>query len=54
MLEKISQLPRWLRLSFIFPLLCLNGVLFALLINYLQPLISFLIIATIIAFYWNY
>jgi hypothetical protein len=22
MLEKISQLPRWLRLSFIFPLLC--------------------------------
>ncbi|WP_373478539.1 AI-2E family transporter [Geminocystis sp.] len=50
MLEKISQLPRWLRLSFIFPLLCLNGVLFALLINYLQPLISFLIIATIIAF----
>ncbi len=50
MWEKIALLPRWLKLAFAFPILCLNGVLLALLINYLQPLISFLIIASIIAF----
>ncbi len=50
MWEKISNLPRWLKLAFTFPLLALNGVLLALLINYLQPLVSFLIIASIIAF----
>ncbi|BAQ60278.1 hypothetical protein GM3708_684 [Geminocystis sp. NIES-3708] len=50
MLEKLSKIPRWLRLSLIFPLLCFNGFLLTLLINYLEPLISFLIIASIIAF----
>ena len=25
MLEKLGEIPRWLRLSLIFPLLCLNG-----------------------------
>jgi predicted PurR-regulated permease PerM len=50
MWEKISTLPRWLKLCFAFPLLALNGVLLALLINYLQPLVSYFIIANIIAF----
>ncbi|MBL1209378.1 AI-2E family transporter [Geminocystis sp. GBBB08] len=50
MLEKLLKIPPWLRLGLIFPLLCLNGFLLTLLINYLQPLISFLIIASIIAF----
>lgn len=50
MWEKIAKLPRWVKLGLIFPLLCLNGVLFAFLINYLQPLVSFLVIASIIAF----
>ncbi|BAQ65467.1 AI-2E family transporter [Geminocystis sp. NIES-3709] len=50
MLEKLGQIPRWLRLVFVFPLLCLNGFLLTLLINYFQPLISFLIIASILAF----
>jgi predicted PurR-regulated permease PerM len=50
MWEKITTLPRWLKLCFLFPLLSLNGFLLALLINYLQPLISFLIISSIVAF----
>lgn len=50
MLEILSNIPRWLKLSFLFPILCLNGILLAFLINYLQPFISFLIIASIIAF----
>lgn len=50
MLEKLSKIPRWLRLSLIFPILCLNGFLLTLLIKYLEPLISFLVISSIIAF----
>ncbi len=50
MLEILSNVPRWLKLSFLFPILCLNGVLLAFLLDYLQPFISFLIIASIIAF----
>ncbi|WP_017294498.1 AI-2E family transporter [Geminocystis herdmanii] len=50
MLEKLGEIPRWLRLSLIFPLLCLNGFLLTLLINYFQPIFSFLIIASILAF----
>ncbi|MGI0481518.1 AI-2E family transporter [Geminocystis sp. CENA526] len=50
MLEKLGEIPRWLRLCFVFPLFCLNGFLLTLLIDYFQPLISFLIIASILAF----
>lgn len=50
MLERLGEIPRWLRLSFVFPLLCLNGFLLTLLIDYFQPLVSFLIIASILAF----
>lgn len=50
MLEILSNMPRWLKLSFIFPLLCLNGILFAFVIDYFQPFINSLIIASIIAF----
>jgi predicted PurR-regulated permease PerM len=50
MIELFQQLPRWVRLSFVFPLLFLNGFLLAKLIDYLQPFVSFLITAAILAF----
>jgi predicted PurR-regulated permease PerM len=50
MIEFFKQLPRWLRLSFLFPVLFLNGFLLARLIDYLQPFINFLITAAILAF----
>ncbi len=46
----LTRLPKWLKLSLIFPLLFLNGILLSLTFNYLQPFSSFLIIATILAF----
>lgn len=46
----LSNLPNWLRLTLLFPLLFLNGFLLALLIDYLQPLVNFVIIAAILAF----
>ena len=46
----LGNLPNWLRLTLMFPLLFLNGFLLALLINYLEPLVSFVIIAAILAF----
>ena len=45
-----GNLPNWLRLTLLFPLLFLNGFLLALLIHYLEPLFSFVIIAAILAF----
>lgn len=50
MLNKIKAIPPWLRTILVFPLLCLNGFLLILVIDYLQPLVSFLIIASILAF----
>lgn len=50
MLKLLTNLPSWLRLTLLFPLLFLNGFLLAILINYLQPLVSFVIIAAILAF----
>jgi predicted PurR-regulated permease PerM len=50
MIEIFRSLPPWLRLAFSFPLLFLNGFLLALLLNYLQPFVSFIIISTILAF----
>ena len=46
----LSNLPNWLRLTLLFPLLFLNGFLLALLLDYLQPLVNFVIIAAILAF----
>jgi predicted PurR-regulated permease PerM len=46
----LNNLPNWLRLTLLFPLLFLNGFLLALLIDYLQPLVNFVIIAAILAF----
>lgn len=50
MMITFQSLPSWLRLALAFPLLFLNGFLFSLLIDYLQPLVSFIIIAAILAF----
>lgn len=50
MIKTLQKLPRWLKLAFIFPLLFLNGILLAFILNYLQPFFSFLIIASILAF----
>jgi predicted PurR-regulated permease PerM len=50
MIELFKQLPRWLRLSLLFPLFFLNGFLLTQLIDYLQPFVSFLITAAILAF----
>ncbi|ELR98055.1 AI-2E family transporter [Gloeocapsa sp. PCC 73106] len=50
MLETLRNLPPWLRSTLVFPLLFLNGFLLALLLNYLHPLVYFVIIATILAF----
>lgn len=50
MIEQFKQLPPWVRLAFTFPLLFLNGFLLAVLLNFLQPFVSFLVIASILAF----
>ncbi len=51
MIDLLYQLPKWLKLSLVFPLFCLNGWLFVVFLEYCQPLISFLIIATLLAFF---
>lgn len=43
-------IPQWLKIFCVFPLLFLNGLLLFIIINYLQPLVNFLILASIIAF----
>lgn len=50
MLESIGKLPYWLRLSLIFPLVFLNGWLLFLLIDYLEPLVSIFVTASLLAF----
>lgn len=50
MLESIGKLPYWLRLGLIFPLVFLNGWLIFLLIDYLEPLVSIFITASLLAF----
>lgn len=52
--SQLLLLPRWLRNLIIFPLLFLNGWLFTLLINYLQPLLSLLLMAIILAIVLDY
>jgi len=47
-------LPRWLRNTLIFPLLVLNGWALSLLIDYLQPLISIVLMSIILAIVLDY
>ncbi len=50
MLNVFRSLPNWVRLALIFPVLFMNGFLIAILLKYLEPLISFLITASLCAF----
>jgi predicted PurR-regulated permease PerM len=54
MFEFLNKLPRWFSLGFAFPLLFLNGWLLLKLIDQLEPLVSILIAATLIAFLLDY
>lgn len=47
-------LPKWLRNTLIFPLLFLNGWALTLLINYLQPMISIVLMSIILAIVLDY
>ncbi len=46
----IGKLPGWLPLLLVFPLVFLNGWLLFLLVDYLEPLVSILVTATLLAF----
>lgn len=54
MFESLKQIPRQLTLGLTFPLIFLNGWLLLLLAQQLQPLVSILIAATLIAFLLDY
>jgi predicted PurR-regulated permease PerM len=54
MKESINKLPRQFSVGLIFPILFLNGWLLLLLAQQLQPLLSVLIAATLIAFLLDY
>ncbi|OCR02146.1 AI-2E family transporter [Oscillatoriales cyanobacterium USR001] len=54
MFESFKQIPRQLILGLTFPLIFLNGWLLLLLAKELQPLVSILITATLIAFLLDY
>ena len=51
---QFAKLPRWFSIGLVFPLIFLNGWLFLLLIDQLEPLVSILIAATLIAFLLDY
>ncbi len=51
---KALVLPRWLRNALLFPLLFFNGWLFTLLIDFLQPLVSMVLIAIMLALVLDY
>lgn len=53
MIYTLGDLPGWLKLWLLFPLLFLNGWLLLLLIDYLQPFIGILVLAAIFAFLLN-
>jgi predicted PurR-regulated permease PerM len=54
MKESINKLPRQLSIGLMFPIIFLNGWLLLLLARQLQPLLSILITATLIAFLLDY
>lgn len=54
MLQFVNQLPRWISFGLAFPLIFLNGWLLLKLVDQLEPLVSILIAATLIAFLLDY
>lgn len=50
----LRHLPRWLRNLMLFPLLFLNGWLLILTIDYLQPMVSMVLMAVILAIVLDY
>lgn len=54
MFEFVNKLPRWFSLGLVFPIIVLNGWLVLVLIEQLEPLVSILIAATLIAFLLDY
>lgn len=54
MLDSLNKLPRFFTLGLAFPVIFLNGWLLLLLANALQPLVSSLIAATLVAFLLDY
>ncbi|HBE17564.1 MAG TPA: AI-2E family transporter [Cyanobacteria bacterium UBA11149] len=53
-MDSINKLPRQFTIGLIFPIVCLNVWLLLLLAKHLQPLVSILITATLIAFLLDY
>ncbi|WP_035139977.1 AI-2E family transporter [Fischerella sp. PCC 9605] len=49
-----KKLPRWLNLGLVFPIIFVNGWLLLLLCQYLQPIVSTVFTASLIAFLINY
>lgn len=54
MFQFANKLPRWFSIGLVFPLIFLNGWLLLLLIDQLEPLVSIVIAATLIAFLLDY
>jgi predicted PurR-regulated permease PerM len=54
MFQFANKLPRWFSLGLVFPLIFLNGWLLLVLIDQLEPLVSIVIAATLIAFLLDY
>jgi predicted PurR-regulated permease PerM len=54
MFESIKKLPRQFTVGLTFPIIVLNGWLLLVLVEQLQPLVSILIVATLIAFLLDY
>ncbi|NET24484.1 AI-2E family transporter [Okeania sp. SIO1I7] len=48
------KLPKWLRNGLMFPLFFLNGWLFVLFVNYLQPMVSIFFLSVILAILLDY
>jgi len=54
MMETLNKLPRQFSIGLTFPIIFLNGWLLLVLVEQLQPLVSILIVATLIAFLLDY
>lgn len=50
----LNQLIKWLILTLLFPLICLNGWLLFKLVQFFQPLVSILVFSVLLAFILNY
>jgi predicted PurR-regulated permease PerM len=54
MMQTRTQLPRWLNISLIFPLVILNGWVLLQVIKYFQPLVNIFVAAILLAFVLDY